>query len=67
MARPPITRSPSGGARPAEDFPAPAAAYLDGRLDLDGLITARFGLAAINEGCSALTRGAATRRVVVVP
>ena len=60
-----ITRSSYGGARPTEDFPAMAQAYLDGRLDLDGLITARIGLADINAGFAALKRGEAIRSVVV--
>jgi S-(hydroxymethyl)glutathione dehydrogenase/alcohol dehydrogenase len=62
-----ITRSSYGGARPAEDFPAMAQAYLDGTLDLDSLITARIGLAEINEGFAALKRGEAIRSVVVFP
>jgi S-(hydroxymethyl)glutathione dehydrogenase / alcohol dehydrogenase len=60
-----ITRSSYGGARPAEDFPAMAQAYLDGRLDLDGLITARISLEQINEGFAALKRGEAIRSVVM--
>jgi S-(hydroxymethyl)glutathione dehydrogenase/alcohol dehydrogenase len=60
-----IIRSSYGGARPAEDFPAMAQAYLDGRLDLDGLITARIGLEQINEGFAALKRGEAIRSVVM--
>jgi S-(hydroxymethyl)glutathione dehydrogenase/alcohol dehydrogenase len=60
-----IIRSSYGGARPAEDFPLMAQAYLDGKLDLDSLITARIGLADINEGFAALKRGAAVRSVVV--
>jgi S-(hydroxymethyl)glutathione dehydrogenase/alcohol dehydrogenase len=60
-----ITRSSYGGARPAEDFPAMAQAYLDGALDLDALITGRISLAQINEGFAALKRGEAIRSVVV--
>ena len=60
-----ITRSSYGGARPAEDFPAMAQAWLDGRLDLDGLITARIALEQINEGFAALKRGEAIRSVVM--
>lgn len=62
-----ITRSSYGGARPQEDFPAMAQAWLDGRLDLDGLITARISLEQINEGFAALKRGEAVRSVVVFP
>jgi S-(hydroxymethyl)glutathione dehydrogenase/alcohol dehydrogenase len=60
-----ITRSSYGGARPAEDFPAMSAAYLDGRLDLDSLITARIRLEDINEGFSELKRGRAIRSVIL--
>jgi S-(hydroxymethyl)glutathione dehydrogenase/alcohol dehydrogenase len=62
-----IIRSSYGGARPAEDFPAMAAAYLEGRLDLDSLVTARIALEEINEGFAALKRGEAIRSVVVFP
>ncbi|MFC7542712.1 zinc-binding dehydrogenase [Siccirubricoccus deserti] len=60
-----ITRSSYGGARPAEDFPAMAEAYLAGRLDLDSLITRRIRLDDINEGFAALKRGEAIRSVVM--
>jgi S-(hydroxymethyl)glutathione dehydrogenase / alcohol dehydrogenase len=60
-----ITRSSYGGARPREDFPALSRAYLDGSLDLDGLVTARVRLEGINEGFAALKRGEAIRSVVV--
>jgi S-(hydroxymethyl)glutathione dehydrogenase/alcohol dehydrogenase len=60
-----ITRSSYGGARPREDFPALSRAYLDGSLDLDGLVTARIRLEGINEGFAALKRGEAIRSVVV--
>ena len=62
-----FTRSSYGGARVAEDFPALAAAYLDGRLDLDRMITRRIGLAEINEGFDDLRAGRAIRSVVVFP
>jgi S-(hydroxymethyl)glutathione dehydrogenase/alcohol dehydrogenase len=62
-----ITRSSYGGARPAEDFPMLANAYLDGRLDLDSLITARIPLGAINAGFDALRRGEVIRSVVEFP
>ncbi|MCO6419653.1 Zn-dependent alcohol dehydrogenase [Siccirubricoccus sp. KC 17139] len=62
-----ITRSSYGGARPAEDFPLLAEAYLAGKLDLDSLITARIGLEEINQGFAALKRGEAIRSVVVFP
>lgn len=59
-----IIRSSHGGARPAEDFPAMARAWLDGRLDLDPLITARIPLEQINERFAALKRGETIRSAV---
>jgi S-(hydroxymethyl)glutathione dehydrogenase/alcohol dehydrogenase len=59
-----ITRSSYGGARPAEDFPMLARAYLDGALKLDEMISARIPLEAINDGFAALRRGEAVRSVV---
>jgi S-(hydroxymethyl)glutathione dehydrogenase/alcohol dehydrogenase len=60
-----ITRSSYGGARPAEDFPAMAQAWLEGKLDLDSLITDRISLEQVNEGFAALKRGEAIRSVVM--
>jgi S-(hydroxymethyl)glutathione dehydrogenase/alcohol dehydrogenase len=60
-----IRRSSYGGARPLRDFPLLARAALDGRLQLEELITARISLDQINEGFEALRRGAAIRTVVV--
>ncbi len=60
-----LVRSSYGGARPQQDFPAMAQAYLDGKLKLDGLVTARIRLEDINEGFAALKRGEAIRSVVV--
>lgn len=60
-----IVRSSYGGARPREDFPAMARAYLDGALELDALVTARIRLEDINEGFAALKRGEAIRSVVL--
>lgn len=60
-----IRRSSYGGARPQRDFPMLAKAYLDGRLNLDGLITSRIALEDINEGFAMLKRGEAIRSVVM--
>ncbi|MGY4478179.1 Zn-dependent alcohol dehydrogenase [Bradyrhizobium sp. USDA 3364] len=57
-------RSSYGGARPRRDFPWLAQAYLDGRLKLDELITARCTLDGINDGFEALRRGRSIRTVV---
>jgi len=60
-----ITRSSYGGARPKRDFPWLARCYLDGRLKLDELITARLPLPRINEGFDAMRRGEGIRTVVL--
>ncbi len=59
-----IVRSSYGGARPAEDFPALARAYLDGSLKLDEMITGRIPLDDINAGFDLLRAGKAIRTVV---
>ncbi|HET6607853.1 MAG TPA: Zn-dependent alcohol dehydrogenase [Rhodopila sp.] len=60
-----ITRSSYGGANPATDFPMLARAYLDGKLKLDEMISARISLAEVNEGFAALKRGETVRSVVM--
>jgi S-(hydroxymethyl)glutathione dehydrogenase / alcohol dehydrogenase len=57
-------RSSYGGARPLRDFPMLAGAYLDGRLKLDELITARIPLEDINRGFEDLAAGRAIRTVI---
>jgi S-(hydroxymethyl)glutathione dehydrogenase / alcohol dehydrogenase len=59
-----ITRSSYGGAKPAQDFPLLAQAYLDGALRLDEMISARIPLEAINDGFAALKRGETVRSVI---
>lgn len=59
-----IVRSSYGGARPRRDFPWLAQLYLDGKLDLDGLISSRLPLARINDGFDAMRRGEGIRHVV---
>lgn len=59
-----MMRSSYGGARPHRDFPRLAQAYLDGRLKLDELITARISLDEINDGFDMLRRGDAIRTVI---
>jgi len=59
-----IRRSSYGGARPARDFPLLAKAYLDGRLKLDELISARIQLDDINRGFDDLRNGRTIRTVV---
>ena len=60
-----IIRSSYGGARPRRDFPWLARLYLDGKLELDALISSRLPLARINEGFDAMRRGVGVRHVIV--
>lgn len=57
-------RSSYGGARPLRDFPMLVGAYLDGRLKLDELITARIPLDDINRGFEDLGAGRSIRTVI---
>ena len=59
-----IVRSSYGDALPKRDFPWLVEQYLEGRLMLDELITARIPLGAINEGFAALAQGEGIRTVV---
>lgn len=59
-----LRRSSYGGARPLRDFPYLARAYLDGRLKLDELITARMKLEDINRGFDDLRAGRSIRTVI---
>ncbi len=61
-----IVRSSYGDAHPSRDFPWIVEQYLEGRLLLDPLITARIGLHEINEGFDALARGEGLRTVIVL-
>ena len=60
-----IVRSSYGGARPRRDFPWLARLYLEGKLELDALISSRLPLARINDGFDAMRRGDGIRHVVV--
>ncbi len=60
-----IVRSSYGGARPRRDFPWLAQLYLDGKLELDALISSRLPLERINEGFDAMRQGSGVRHVVV--
>lgn len=59
-----ILGSKLGSARPATDVPTLAALYLDGRLLLDELISARFPLESINDALSSARRGEALRALI---
>ena len=60
-----IIRSSYGGAKPQQDFPMLARAYLDGKLKLDEMISAHIKLEDINDGFAALKRGETVRSVVM--
>ena len=62
-----IVRSSYGDALPRRDFPWLAEQYLEGRLKLDELITARIALDDINDGFAMLARGEGIRTVVELP
>ncbi len=60
-----ILGSKMGSARLRIDIPHLVAAYQQGRLKLDELITARYPLEQINEAIAAVKRGEALRNVIV--
>ncbi len=60
-----IVRSSYGGARPRRDFPWIARQYLEGRINLDDLVTRRLPLARINDGFDAIRAGETIREVLV--
>jgi S-(hydroxymethyl)glutathione dehydrogenase/alcohol dehydrogenase len=59
-----IVRSSYGDALPKRDFPWLCTLWLDGKLELDALITRRIGLDEINDGFADLARGDGIRTVV---
>ena len=59
-----IVRSSYGDALPKRDFPWLCSLYLDGKLELDALITRRIKLDEINDGFAALNRGEGIRTVI---
>ena len=62
-----IVRSSYGDAVPMRDFPWLAQLYLDGKLKLDEMVTARIPLERINDGFAALAAGEGIRTVVELP
>ena len=61
-----ILGSKMGSCRPANDISKLVALYSEGRLELDSLITGRFGLEDINEALDSTRRGDALRNVVIM-
>jgi Zn-dependent alcohol dehydrogenase len=59
-----IPGSKMGNTRPAVDIPKLAGWYLSGRLLLDGLISGRYPLEAINEAIASARNGLALRNVI---
>jgi Zn-dependent alcohol dehydrogenase len=51
---------------PSEDFPQMAGWYLDGRLDLDGMVTRTLGLDDLDEAFRAMLAGEVIRTVVLL-
>jgi len=49
---------------PAEDFPQMAGWYLDGRLDLDSMVTRTLGIDELDEAFRAMLAGEVIRSVV---
>ena len=60
-----ILGSKMGSAKPARDIPALIALYGEGRLELDGLITARYALSEIEEALGPARGGDALRNVII--
>jgi S-(hydroxymethyl)glutathione dehydrogenase/alcohol dehydrogenase len=60
-----IQGSSMGSNRFRQDMPRYIDLYLDGRLKLDELVSARISLDQVNEGFAAMTRGEVARSVIV--
>ncbi|KQS89431.1 hypothetical protein ASG50_27985 [Rhizobium sp. Leaf386] len=61
-----IRRSALGGGRGQDDIPMFARAYLDGRLRLEELVTARLTLADVNIGLQGAGSGTAIRTILMM-
>jgi S-(hydroxymethyl)mycothiol dehydrogenase len=59
-----LTVSHGGDTLPVHDLPVFARLYLDGRLDLDGMVTHEVGLDEVATGFTLMTAGASIRTVV---
>ena len=57
--------SHGGACRPEDDFPVFLRWYQDGDLDLDALVTERFGIDQINEATAALAAGKIAGRAIL--
>jgi NDMA-dependent alcohol dehydrogenase len=59
-----VTGSFYGSCRPHEDMPLVIDLYMEGRLDLDALVTQTFDLDEVNEGFAAMNAGEVARGVI---
>ena len=59
-----IQGSSMGSNRFRDDMPRYVELYLQGRLKLDELVSARIGLEQVNEGFAAMHRGEVARSVI---
>jgi Zn-dependent alcohol dehydrogenase len=59
-----VTGSFYGSCRPHVDMPLVIDLYMEGRLDLDALITREFDLDGINEAFAAMNAGEVARGVI---
>jgi S-(hydroxymethyl)glutathione dehydrogenase/alcohol dehydrogenase len=59
-----VTGSFYGSCRPHVDMPLVIDLYMDGRLDLDALITREFALDEINDAFAAMNAGEVARGVI---
>ncbi|HJS30137.1 MAG TPA: hypothetical protein VJ768_10975, partial [Anaerolineales bacterium] len=55
-----------GSANPARDFPFIAQLYLDGKLDLDRLVSKSYRLEEINQAYEDLLQGRLARGVILL-
>ena len=62
-----IVRSSYGDAVPKRDFPWLCSLWLDGKLELDALVTRRIRLDQINDGFADLAQGIGIRTVIELP
>ena len=60
-----LVASHGGSCRPERDFPMFLQWYQDGDLDLDALVTERFGIDQINEATAALAAGKIAGRAIL--
>ena len=60
-----IIGSLGGSCEPDTDFPVLVQWYLDGKLDLDKLVTARYSLDDINQACADLQAGKISGRAIL--